>query len=346
MRSPKPGEAAATVSPRALPANRHRMHPHRRVRTTLLERSSARRAAIALLCRALLLLVVSAPVCAEDFSLPGPHAAGIRQVSISRADGSAFASWLIHPATAAGADTPPDRFAAPYPAIVFGHGFLAPPALYLATATHLASWGFVVITPASALALFPDHDAYAADYSFAADWLEDIGPNLGAGWAGMVDPLALAASGHSMGGGAAVLAAAADTRFRALGLLAPAETFPTSAIERAAALQAATLSVAGSEATITPLPRHAAPMFRAITAPRQLALIVGGSHCGFVSAPLPDWVCDRARLPAQAQLDALYRSMVPFMLFQLDRRPDLEQQVWRPRLEWRSPTLTLRGSSR
>lgn len=288
---------------------------------------------------AVLALLALADAAAADFALSGPHHVGTTQISVSRADGSQFASWLLYPARVEGVDTAPEPAGGPYPGLVFGHGFLAPPVIYLASMRHLASWGFVVLAPGSALELFPDHEAYAADFSTALDWLERIDQELGADWAAMIDTGAFGASGHSMGGGAALLAAAADPRLRALGLLAPANTFPISSVQQAVNVRSPTLVVAGSADAITPLWLHALPAFQALPASRQLAVILGGSHCGMVSLPLPGALCGPSAIGLDQQLDAAHRSLLPFLLFHLARRADLENAVWGPQRVWQPPVL-------
>ena len=44
-------------------------------------------------------------------------------------------------------DAPQDGSRAPYPLIVFGHGYSTQPDAYMSTLQHLASWGHIVVAP-------------------------------------------------------------------------------------------------------------------------------------------------------------------------------------------------------
>jgi hypothetical protein len=84
-------------------------------------------------------------------------------------------------------------------------------------------------------------------------------------------------SGHSMGGGASVLAAAADPRVRTLANLAAAETNP-SAIGASASLAIPLCLISGSQDTIVPPGGNGQLMYENASPPRQLPLILGGHH--------------------------------------------------------------------
>ncbi|QDQ96654.1 hypothetical protein [Tomitella fengzijianii] len=102
------------------------------------------------------------------------------------------------------------------PAVVFGHDWLTPPRRYLDTLAHLASWGFVVVAPASERGPVPSARSFAQDLGTAADIATSV--RLGPGRIS-VHPAKVAMTGHGFGAGAAVLAAgghgAADGQGRA-----------------------------------------------------------------------------------------------------------------------------------
>lgn len=96
----------------------------------------------------------------------------------------------------------PDLSAAPYPLVVFSHGFTAP-MWYMYVGEHLASYGFVVIAPEHA------QDSWDHVYTSHIIRLFDIKRTIadaetlnfeGGALAGMIDVERIAVGGHSSGG--------------------------------------------------------------------------------------------------------------------------------------------------
>ena len=233
----------------------------------------------------------------------GPHEVATLEVSVPRTRGGSgsFEARLYVPLPREwDAEAP----AASSPVVAFGHGYQASVDWYESTLAHLASRGIVVIAPRSAGGLFPDHSAFADDLLSALDWVTAAAKPGSRDWpGGPVDPEALGLSGHSMGGGAALLAAARDPAIRAVATLAAAETDP-SAIMAAGTIAAPVLFVAAGDDAITPLAEHQRPMFEAkAVGPAELRTIVGASHCGFLDlqTPLLRLVCDDASIGPDEQ---------------------------------------------
>jgi dienelactone hydrolase len=232
---------------------------------------------------------------------PGPYEVLASEVSVPRTrggEGSFEARLYVPLPRQPGASEPPS------PVLAFGHGYQARVDDYESTLVHLASWGIVVIAPRSAGELFPDHAAFADDLLSALDWVvSEAGPESRDWPGGPVDSQALGLSGHSMGGGAALLAAASDPAIRAVATLAAAESDP-SAIEAAADISAPILFLAAGDDAITPVAEHQRPMFEAKSSgPAELRTIVGASHCGFLDleTPLLSLVCDDAAIGPDEQ---------------------------------------------
>lgn len=99
----------------------------------------------------------------------------------------------------------PVELAGPLPAVVFLPGYLAPEDQYESYARSLASRGFLAAVHARFPAFVTDREMVDAATD-VADWLVADES---------ADPGRLGIAGHSMGGKAAVLATAADSRFRA-----------------------------------------------------------------------------------------------------------------------------------
>ncbi len=292
-------------------------------------RTRPNRIALTLLVMALVTvgLALPAPALADDVSVPGPYLAGRQSVRVTRPDGSQFDSWLYYPATAKGDNTPYDGSGAPYPGVSFGHGFLTDPNYYRSTLEHLATWGYLVMATRSALDLFPSHARYAEDLSSTLTYLEQQNTNPGSWLFGQVDTAqGFGLSGHSMGGGASILAAANDPRVAALANLAAAETNP-SATAAMANVRAPARLIAGSADSIVPYTTTQA-MYANGAPPRQFALINGGWHCGFLDAYLLG--CDSGPMSRSQQLQLTRQLLTEFFNLYLKDQQPLWRQVWGP----------------
>ena len=170
----------------------------------------------------------------SDFGSPGPYQVGIVELDLydslrerevrtlvwypALPDGQKRITYLLFVEGAAFIDAPADLSAAPYPMVVFSHGFNGVAEQSLTYTEHLASHGFLVIAPdhvgntikdASA-----DDDAVAAtallrpgDLRFAHREVAALSASPGHLLSGMADTNHVALSGHSFGGYTALLAA-------------------------------------------------------------------------------------------------------------------------------------------
>jgi dienelactone hydrolase len=182
----------------------------------------------------------------------------------------------------------------PYPALAFAHGFMARSAWYAGTLDGIARAGTVVIAPDSERGPLPSHSRFADDLNRSLAWLA-----AGHGTPrGKVDASRTAVAGHSMGGGVALLAAARSRTVDTVATLAAAETTP-SAARATGTLRVPSLFVVGSLDRIVPAEGTAA-MFDRATPPSLLAVIDGGSHCGFMEI-VPS-ACDAGRISYERQL--------------------------------------------
>lgn len=272
----------------------------------------------------LTLALAAAPAPFPDYSVPGPLPAGYSTVTVLRPNGTSFGARLVYPATSPGLNAPFDPSAGPYPAISFGHGFVQPPSAYQGTLEHLASWGYLVIASESQGSLFPSHQGLANDMRSCLDWLELRNADPNSALFAQVDTAAFGLSGHSMGAGCSLLAAAADPRVRAVANLAAAQTNPSASAAAASVLCPIAL-ISGSQDTITPLASHGQLMYDAALAPKLLPVIAGGWHCGFVDNPaLGGFGCDSGALPKPVQLALARRWLTS--VFELYLRGD--SSVW------------------
>ncbi len=277
-----------------------------------------------------LTLVTGAEPCpaSDDAGAPGPFPAGRTRVTVTRPDATTFTALLYYPSTAAGNNTPFDPSGAPYQAVSFGHGFLQQPTMYDSTLRHLATHGYFAIATESYTGFSPNHSKYADDLLYCLTWLETASADPNSPYHTALDiDAGYGLSGHSMGGGASILAAGRDARVRALANLAAAETSP-SAIAVMDDLTIPISLIAGSQDAITPPGQHQIPMYNAGNAPKQLPMIIGGSHCGFMDSSVI--FCDSGSLPRAQQLELTRRLLVEF--FDLNLRSDQSRWkvVWGP----------------
>ena len=172
-----------------------------------------------------------------------------------------------------------------WPIIVFGHGFAMNWDAYSNIWSALVPYGYIMAFPRTESSLFPSpsHGDFCQDIALIAQKLTEEGQNSASIFYTKVSDYACA-MGHSMGGGAAVLAASQGTIFDCYVGLAPAETNP-SAIAAASNLNLPSLILSGSNDGVTPPSQHHLPIFNAIPHDcKSFANLIGGGHCYFANA--------------------------------------------------------------
>lgn len=167
------------------------------------------------------------------------------------------------------------------PVVGLSHGWLQSAGRYADTMRYLASWGVVVVAPDTQRGPVPSHGEMAQDLVRAMRVVVD--GRVGNGRV-RADGDKLGVLGHSIGGGAAVLAAAAETSIKAVVTVTAAATRP-SAVEAATRVHVPGLHLIGADDDI------AAGDGRAIAAawagPAQLRTVSGASHLGLAEGS--DW---------------------------------------------------------
>ncbi|WP_370946469.1 dienelactone hydrolase family protein [Amycolatopsis sp. cg5] len=159
------------------------------------------------------------------------------------------------------------------PAVAFGHGWLQPPRRYRQLLSHLASWGIVAAAPATQVGPLPSPRLLGADLLATLDVVTGVrlGPD------GIsVDPDRLGLAGHSIGGGAAVLAGS-EHRVKAVATFAATQTIPP-ATEAAKKITAPGLHLAVADDLVAPAAGNAAAIAKAWGGEAQLRLIGKSSH--------------------------------------------------------------------
>jgi len=129
---------------------------------------------------------------------------------------------VYYPALESGANAPPNRAKAPYAAVVFAHGILANKGHYKWIGNQLASWGYVALLFSTPKAGSRQVDQWSEGISGGITYLNELSSSDTSILKGMVDSTRIGAMGHSMGGTAAILATANDSRIKSTVALAPA----------------------------------------------------------------------------------------------------------------------------
>jgi pimeloyl-ACP methyl ester carboxylesterase len=274
-------------------------------------------------------LKVSAPAQQDNYSQPGPYKAGWRTVTVTRSNATTFTARLYYPAIQTGPDTTFDPAGRPYPAVTFGHGFLQAVSSYQSTLEHLATHGYLVIASNSESGLFPNHLNFANDLRTSLTYLEQENMNPGSILFSSVAVDKFGASGHSMGGGASILAASEDLRIKALANLAAAETNPSAKAAMPLIKAPVSLISAGSD-TIVPVATNGLEMYMAARPPKILPTIEGGWHCGFQESN--GFGCDSGTITREQQLSETRRLLASFFDLYLKGNSSAIQSVWGDRL--------------
>jgi len=160
------------------------------------------------------------------------------------------------------------------PIVALGHGWLQSVDKYADTMRYLASWGIIVVAPNTHRSLFSSQQGLALDLSRALRMVAY--GELGAGRV-RGDLRRMGVIGHSIGGGAAVLAAAKDDQIKAVVTVTAAETKP-SAIEAAGRVEAPSLHLIGSKDDWAE--SDGAKIARSWGGPSQLRMVKGAGHLG------------------------------------------------------------------
>ncbi|MEN9700006.1 MAG: hypothetical protein RLZZ301_1204 [Bacteroidota bacterium] len=243
-------------------------------------------------CLVLLILFIGSPVWAQGSAI-GHKTITFNDPSRTGGFGSGggpgrqIQTEVYYPATAAGDNTP--LLAGQYPLLVFGHGFAMSWDAYLNIWESYVPQGYILVFPRTEGSLIPSpsHGDFAQDLVVVRQKMASEAANPNSFFYNALLSKA-AVMGHSMGGGAAVLAAQSGV-FDAYVGLAPAETTP-SAITAASAVTVPALILSGSNDGVTPPNQHHWPIYNALSSTcKTFANLLGGGHCYFAN---PNFNCD------------------------------------------------------
>lgn len=195
--------------------------------------------------------------------------------------GRQIQSEIYYPATSTGNNTP--VAAGAFPVVVFGHGFVMTWDAYQNIWEELVPKGYILVFPRTEGGFSPVHNDFALDLNVCIDKMQALNLDLSSPFYNHIENKS-ALMGHSMGGGASILAAANNTTIETVVALAPAETTP-SAITAAAQVTVPALIFSGSADGVTPPATHHVPIYNAISSTcKYFISITGGAHCYFANA--------------------------------------------------------------
>lgn len=269
-------------------------------------------------------LVLAAALPAQGLpELDGPYLAGFRRVTVQGlAGGNAAVTLLVHhPATSSGENAPLDPRGAPYPLVVFGHGFSLQASLYDSLYRHLATHGFVVAGIATEEGLFTGNlPRFVVDFEATVLGLRAAAQSPSSPLAGAVAAEARAnAAGHSFGGAAAIVAAARHPElFASLSTFAATASSPQGidVLAELRALRVPALHLGASQDSIVPSAQNLVPIHDATPGTSRLLEIGGGTHSAFHERWGPDRLVEA---PGSISIAEQQRRI---------------RRVWLPFLEW------------
>ncbi|MDB4944298.1 MAG: hypothetical protein JWP97_3832 [Labilithrix sp.] len=156
----------------------------------------------------------ASPESLEDPAKAGPFATATTVVTFSAKTGDALTLHVVAP-------VPSGSAAGPFPVVLIAPGYTIAASQYEGYAIRLATHGIVGIT-VSMPQDSKNQRKDAQDLQATLDWAQAPGGSL----ASVLDATRAGVMGHSRGGKAAVLAAVADARFRAVLGLDPVDSRP------------------------------------------------------------------------------------------------------------------------
>lgn len=197
---------------------------------------------------------------------------------------------IYYPAQTAGNNTTAVQDT--FPVIVFGHGFVMAWDAYQNVWEEFVPQGYILVFPRTEGSILgTNHQEFGWDLQFLVSQLQVEGATPASLLYNVVAP-ETALMGHSMGGGAAFLAADSlvnngNGNLKTLVGLAPAEssTNGVSSINSAKSITVPSVIFSGSQDGVTPPGDHHIPMYDSLASScKTFVSITGGAHCYFANS--------------------------------------------------------------
>lgn len=197
--------------------------------------------------------------------------------------GRQIQSEIYYPATSSGENTPVAT--GEMPVIVFGHGFAMAWDAYQNIWEEYVPKGYILVFPRTEGSLLPapSHENFGKDLRLVVDKMQAQG-QLSSSLFYQKVKASSAIIGHSMGGGATILAGASNSTIKTIVGMAPAETDP-SAIAAAPNVTVPALIFSGSSDGVTPAADNHSPIYAGLASNcKAFISITGGAHCYFAES--------------------------------------------------------------
>lgn len=222
---------------------------------------------------------------------------------------------VYYPADMAGTDVAATN--GEFPVIVFGHGFSMSWDAYENIWEELVPRGFILAFPRTEGGFAPSHDEFGLDLALVEMQMQNENSNASSVLFEHITSNSII-MGHSMGGGATILAAANNSNIKAIIGLAPAETTP-SAITAAANVSVPALIFSADGDAVTPAADHHTPIYNGLgSSCKYFVNILGGAHCYYANS---NFSCDLGEtasggsitISRQDQHTIMFRYVIPWL---------------------------------
>ncbi len=175
----------------------------------------------------------------------------------------------------------------PFPVIVLGHGFVMGSDAYQNFYDTIVPRGYIVVFVNTEGSFFANHEAYAKDLAFMVGAIQAENNNQNSVLAGIVDDKS-ALIGHSMGGGAATVAASM-VDVETLVTFAPA-LLRFDTLTPASLVSEDAIVFSGTADGVTPPDEHHIPIYNNLGSDcKYIINITGGAHCYYANS---NFFCD------------------------------------------------------
>jgi dienelactone hydrolase len=172
-----------------------------------------------------------------------------------------------------------------FPVVVFGHGFVMNYDVYNKILQHIATWGYIVLTPNVQSGLSPSHGDFAKQMAACITFVQNEGQRVGSRFYGRVDTSS-AVMGHSMGGGVSQIVQAQFPRLTAIAGLSPNNTNTTPDAITSMSSNTLPFLVLGAKGDrVSPESTQQILMYNNSQGPKQRVSLNIGGHCSYTDAP-------------------------------------------------------------